>query len=57
MLTVIFEWLETVLILAGYVSGNAAFPKPLNAEEEREYLQRYARGDENAKNVYQTALF
>lgn len=51
MLTVIFEWLQTVLILAGYVSGNAAFPKPLNAEEEREYLRRYAQGDENAKNV------
>ncbi len=33
-----FEWIQTVLILAGYVSGNATFPKPLNKSEERNIL-------------------
>ena len=40
-----------VLILAGYVSGNATFPKPLNKSEEKKYLDLYAKGDESAKNV------
>ncbi len=45
----IFEWIQTVLILAGYVSGNATFPKPLNKSEEKKYLDLYAKGDESAK--------
>lgn len=51
MFLMFFEWIQTVLILAGYVSGNAAFPKPLTSEEEEKYLRLYASGDENAKNV------
>ena len=38
-----FEWIQTVLILAGYVSGNATFPKPLNKSEEKKYLDLYAK--------------
>ena len=30
-----FEWIQTVLILAGYVSCNATFPKQLNKSEEK----------------------
>lgn len=48
---IFFEWIQTVLILAGYVSGNASFPKPLTAEEEQKYLKEYSNGDENAKNI------
>lgn len=48
---IFFEWIQTVLVLAGYVSGNAAFPKPLTSEEEQKYLELYAKGDEDAKNV------
>ena len=51
MISVFFEWIQTVLIMAGYVTGNAAFPKPLTSEEEQEYIQAYADGDENAKNM------
>ena len=51
MISVFFEWIQTVLIMAGYVSGNAAFPKPLTPEEEQEYIQAYADGDERAKNI------
>lgn len=48
---VFFEWIQTILIMAGYVSGTAAFPKPLTSEEEARYLKEYAEGDENAKNI------
>ena len=51
MFGMFFEWIQTVLILAGYVSGNATFPKPLSNEEEQKYLERYAEGDEDAKNI------
>lgn len=51
MLNAVFEWLRTVVLMAGYVSGSASFPKPLTAEEEARYLKLYAEGDENAKNV------
>ena len=51
MLGIFFEWIQTVLILAGYVSGSAAFPKPLTAEEEKKYLAEYADGNESAKNI------
>ncbi len=51
MFSVLFEWIQTVLILAGYVSGNAAFPKPLSSEEEKKYLSLLSNGDEGAKNI------
>lgn len=51
MLNVVFEWLKTVVLMAGYVSGNASFPKPLTQEEETKYLDEFANGDENAKNI------
>ena len=51
MISVFFEWIQTVLVMAGYVTGNAAFPKPLTSEEEQGYIQAYADGDENAKNI------
>ena len=31
--------------------GGGSFPRPLKAEEEREYLQRCARGDVEARNI------
>lgn len=34
----------------GYI-GNRFFPKPLSAEEERDYLQRMKNGEEAARNV------
>ena len=51
ILGMFFEWIQTVLVLAGYVSGSAAFPKPLTKEEEKKYLQEYAEGSESAKNI------
>lgn len=51
MLSVVFEWLKTVILMTGYVSGSATFPKALTPEEEEKYLALYAHGDENAKNI------
>lgn len=48
---IFFEWIQTVLTLAGYVSGSVSFPNPLTAEEEKKYLQAYTEGDANAKNI------
>lgn len=47
----IFEWLQTVLVFAGYVSGNASFPEALSPEEEQKYINLYTEGDMQAKNV------
>ncbi len=49
--SLVFEWMQTVLIMAGYVSGSATFPKPLTEKEEQEYIKRYEDGDTNAKNI------
>lgn len=51
MLSAVFEWLKAVVLMAGYVSGSASFPKPLTAEEEDKYLKLFDEGDENAKNI------
>ena len=51
MLEAVFQWLKTVILMAGYVSGSAAFPKPLSPEEEAEYLKKFAEGDVEAKNI------
>lgn len=51
MLNAVFEWLRTVILMTGYVSGSATFPKALSPEEEKKYLELYAQGDENAKNI------
>ena len=31
--------------------GGGSFPRPLKAEEEREYLERFAQGDMEARNA------
>ena len=42
---------KPVFTLVSYVSSNTSFPKPLTQEEENHYLERYAQGDEEAKNI------
>ena len=51
MLEAVYEWLRTVILMVGYVSGSATFPKPLTPDEEAEYIQRYANGDMKARDV------
>lgn len=51
MLSTVFEWLKTIILMAGYVSGNTAFPNQLTAEEENLYLEQLKNGDTKAKNI------
>jgi len=37
--------------LLGYLSGGNSFPKPLSAEDEKKYLQEYAAGCQDARNI------
>ena len=35
----------------GYIQGSNVFPEPLTQEEERNYLNQMAKGDEEARNI------
>ena len=37
--------------LFGYLAGGNSFPMPLSAEEEKRYLNEYAQGHSEAKNI------
>jgi len=37
--------------LVGYVSNANSFPQPLCPKDEQEYLEKYKKGDEDARNV------
>lgn len=47
----LWDVLGSALLLTGYVTGNASFPKPLSDEEEKYYLDRLKKGDPLAKDV------
>jgi len=52
MLTTALLLLRSSLFLSLHLTGNtSSFPKPLRAEEEQEYLRRYAEGDMEARNI------
>lgn len=54
MFGMLFEYIANLFcqfFLSGYVAGNYAFPKPLSAQEEREYLRRCKAGDEEARGI------
>lgn len=50
----LFEWLQSLsrmLYMALHVVNSGSFPKPLSAEEERQYLITFReKGDSNARN-------
>ena len=43
--------LANTLLFSLRLSGGDSFPKPLTSAEEREYLRRYAAGDQTARDV------
>ena len=43
--------LNGIFFMLRLSGGNGSFPKPLNAEEEQEYLQRFSAGDMQARNI------
>lgn len=44
-------FLQSAVIVLGYISNNGLFPEPLSQEEERECLERLKEGDEDARNI------
>ena len=44
-------FLQTAVFVVGYISNNSLFPEPLSVEEEKIYLQKFATGDEEARNI------
>ena len=42
--------LKPLMVLLSSVSGETAFPKPLTAKEESEYIKKYKNGDMEARN-------
>ena len=46
-----WAFLQSSVYIFGYVSNNSLFPEPLSPEEEKEYIERYEKGDEEARNI------
>lgn len=44
-------WIFHCLFLFAYVTGGNSFPKPLSAQEEKQVLEKFANGSEEAKNI------
>ena len=51
MLSAALLLFANTLLLSLRLSGSSSFPKPLSAAEETLWLQRYAQGDPEARNV------
>ena len=51
MLSAALLLFANTLLFSLRLSGGGSFPKPLSAAEERMWLERYAQGDPEARNV------
>ena len=51
MLSAALLLFANTLLFSLRLSGSGSFPKPLSAAEERLWLDRYAQGDPEARNV------
>ena len=51
MLSATLLLFANTLLFSLRLSGGGSFPKPLSAQEERMYLERYAQGDQEARNI------
>ncbi|MCI9121702.1 MAG: RNA polymerase sporulation sigma factor SigK [Oscillibacter sp.] len=51
MLSAALLMFANTLLFSLRLSGGGSFPKPLSAAEEREWLERYAQGDQEARQV------
>ena len=52
LLTTALLLLRSSLFLSLHLTGSiGSFPKPLSAQEERKYLEQYAQGDMEARNI------
>ena len=44
-------FLRTAFFMVGYISNNNLFPEPLSTEEEKVFLEQFAKGDKRARNI------
>ncbi len=44
-------FLKSAVFVVGYIQSSNLFPEPLSQEEERQYLQEMANGNEEARNI------
>ena len=51
MLSAALLLFANTLLFSLRLSGGGSFPKPLSAAEEREWLEKYAQGDPEARQV------
>lgn len=51
LFSAIFDGLNNLFLMLGYVSNVNSFPQPLNTEEEQHYVEAYRNGNEEARNV------
>jgi len=47
----IVAFLKSAIFLFGYIHNNSLFPEPLSPEEEKQYIEKYEEGDEEARNI------
>lgn len=45
------SFLNTSIFLLGYISNNSLFPEPLSSKEEKEYIDKFEKGDSEARKV------
>ena len=46
-----FTFLSSTVFLLGYISNNSLFPKALSSKEEKEYIDKFEKGDLEARKV------
>lgn len=51
LFSAIFDSLNNLFLMLGYVSNVNSFPQPLNSEEEQHYVEAYRNGSEEARNI------
>lgn len=44
-------FLNSAVFMLGYITNNTLFPQALSPEEEKNYLERFKNGDEEARNI------
>ena len=44
-------FMQKLMLFSSYIKNNSSFEKPLTQKEEREYLEKFANGDEEAYKV------
>ena len=45
------SFMQKVLMFSSYINNTSSFPKPLTRDEESEYLDKWQKGDEKAKEI------